>query len=537
MSEFHFIRPLWLLTLIPSVIIMVMLIRQKDSRQIWKGIVADHLIPYMVSGLTDQKRFRPHLLVGIALILTSLAMAGPTWKREPAPFADDTAALVIAVEVSPTMMAQDIQPSRIVRAGQKIRDLLALREGSSTALIAYSGSAHLVMPLTEDGGLVADFSDVLVPDIMPIEGDAADKAVLLAQKQLSSSVRSGSVLLVTDGVSPDVSAAIKKNQSSGKPYVHVYAVGTGNEVTVPPGSPPAPPLDLNNVKKAAAAGKGSLVQITPDKTDIEKLSIILKTQLSAASDPDDGERWKDFGYWLVPLLAFLSLWWFRPGWTIQLNPVLLILVLVFFPGNQTDLDAGKNAEEMKSDRFWFQTPDQKAQKLFDSENFEEAAELFTDPFHKGTAWYRAGNFEKAAAAFGRTGTPDGMYNRGNSLIILGNYDEAIRSYELALKEQPGWKDAVINLDIARARLAKLAPPDDAVSQKAVGEDDEPDDIVFDDSAKNRDDTNTETIAGTGEELSDKTIRALWLRNLETDHADFLRNKFAYQYMKAQKEEE
>ena len=177
----------------------------------------------------------------------------------------------------------------------------------------------------------------------------------------------------------------------------------------------------------------------------------------------------------------------------------------------------------------FSTPDQNAQRLFDQGEFHKAAELFTDPARQGVAWYRDGNFKKAAAAFGRSGTLEGLFNRGNALVMLGSYGEAIKSYELVLKERPGWKPAEANLELAKARLAKLQPPDDAESQKGLGEDDEPDEIVFDDRAKDRKDANTETIAGEGEEMSDAALRAMWLRRVETSPSDFLRHKFAYQH--------
>jgi Ca-activated chloride channel family protein len=181
----------------------------------------------------------------------------------------------------------------------------------------------------------------------------------------------------------------------------------------------------------------------------------------------------------------------------------------------------------------FATPDQQAQRRFDAGDFAGAAELFTTPDRRGAALYRAGEFKRAAAEFGRTGTPEGALGRGNALLFTGDYGGAIRSYEAALRERPGWTAAAENLALARARLGRLAPPEDQVSQKGVGEDDEPDEIVFDDRAKNRADAETQTIAGEGEALSDEAMRALWLRRVETKPADFLRRKFAYQLRKAE----
>ena len=176
----------------------------------------------------------------------------------------------------------------------------------------------------------------------------------------------------------------------------------------------------------------------------------------------------------------------------------------------------------------FRTPDQQAQRMFDRGAYVQAAELFCDPMRRGTAWYRAGDFKRAATAFGRDDSAEGWFNRGNALLMQGDYMKAIASYERALKERLGWERAQANLRLATARLEKLKPPDDQVSQKGMGEDDEPDEIVFDERAKKLEQANTETIQA-GEELSDEALRALWLRRVESSPADFLRRKFAYQY--------
>jgi Ca-activated chloride channel family protein len=184
----------------------------------------------------------------------------------------------------------------------------------------------------------------------------------------------------------------------------------------------------------------------------------------------------------------------------------------------------------------FATRDQQAQRQFDRGEYIKAAELFTDPVRQGVAWYRAGQFDKAAGAFGRSGTVEGLFNRGNALVLMGNYEGAIAGYLGVLKERPGWEPAERNIEIAGARLEKLKPPDDQPSQKGVGEDDEPDDIVFDDRAKNQESANEETVQGAGEELTDEALRALWLRRVENSPAEFLKRKFAYQHARREEGE-
>ena len=524
--SFHFIRPWWLLALIPIALVVIALVRQKDARRAWRGVVADHLLPYLLSeSSAATKGLRPHLLLASVLVIVTVALAGPAWDREPAPFADDDAALVIAVEVSRTMLAQDVQPSRLARATQKIRDLLERRKGSATALIAYSGSAHLVMPLTEDGDLIAQFAAELDPAIMPVEGDAADEAIALAQKQLTDSSRAGSILLISDGVSPDVVARIRQAQTTATPKLHILGVGAGAAAVVPPESPPAPPLDIDNLEDAADAGRGSLALISPGTQDVERLARTVETQITAAAATDGGQRWKDAGYWLVPLVALLALVWFRPGWTVQWNAAALAAGCIFLASPKAR--AGDSL---------LATQDQSAQRLFNAGEFTKAAEMFTKPMRQGVAWFKAGEFKRAAGAFGRTGTAEGLYNRGNALMMLGKYDAAIQSYQAALGRRPAWNEAKANLNLAKLRLARLMVPEDQQSQKAVGEEEEPDEIVFDDRAKERANANTEVIAGEGQELTDEALRAQWLRRVQTKPADYLRLKFLYQHKLAQMDE-
>ena len=116
--------------------------------------------------------------------------------------------LVVVLKVSGTMQAADVQPSRLERAKHKLRDLLEARKGLSTGLIAYSGSAHLVMPLTRDERIIPLMLGELTPDLMPVDGDALAAALLAAQRVLQRADTPGSVLVITDGVSDAQAAAV-----------------------------------------------------------------------------------------------------------------------------------------------------------------------------------------------------------------------------------------------------------------------------------------------------------------------------------------
>lgn len=182
---------------------------------------------------------------------------------------------------------------------------------------------------------------------------------------------------------------------------------------------------------------------------------------------------------------------------------------------------------------WWLLPDQQGQKLYDNGQFAAAAEIFEDPGRRGAAYFRAGDFENAAAVFGRIPTAEASYNRGNALVMLGRYEEAIKSYEQALKLRPGWVEAEQNRDIAQARKEMLAPPES--DDGGTGGQLEADEIVFDDSGRvNKSDQ--EQVIEAGEALSDEEMRAVWLRRMKNDPADFLRARFSYQLYRDERQE-
>jgi Ca-activated chloride channel family protein len=177
------------------------------------------------------------------------------------------------------------------------------------------------------------------------------------------------------------------------------------------------------------------------------------------------------------------------------------------------------------------TPDQQGQRLFGRQRYQEAAERYTDPMRKGVALFRAAEFEQAAALFGRIESAPAAYNRGNALVMLGRYQEAISSYQRALQLRPGWPQAEQNMQLAEARQAKLAPPEDDAG--GTGGMLAADEIVIDDSGRVDNSDNTQTDEGAGGEMSDAELRTLWLRRVQTRPADFLRAKFAYQRARQQ----
>jgi Ca-activated chloride channel family protein len=186
------------------------------------------------------------------------------------------------------------------------------------------------------------------------------------------------------------------------------------------------------------------------------------------------------------------------------------------------------AGEFRLANLW-RTPDQQGQQLFEQGRYAEAAERFADPLRRGAALYRAGDFEAAAAAFARVDSAEAALNRGNALVLLGRYDQAILAFRRALQLKPGWVPAKTNLAIAEARLAALAPPEDDAG--GTGGKLGADEIVMDSSGRAAKAQEEQVVEGVGG--SDAELRATWLRRVQTRPADFLKARFALQLAREQ----
>jgi Ca-activated chloride channel family protein len=299
MADFHFLRPWWLLAVLPAALLAWRVWVAEDTGRAWRKLVAPHLLPHLLTGRDQRRWLRPATVLLAGWVLAVVALAGPAWEREPAPFADDTAALVVVLKVTPSMQSQDVQPNRLARAAEKVRDLLALRPGAKTALFAYAGTAHRVLPLTADAGLVNSLAAELTPDVMPVDGSVAGAALTAADETVKKSGQVGWVLWVADATTPAEAKVLAQYRAEGRTPVSVLAVaGDGPE--------------LESLRASASVLDAPLVRVTPDDADVRELA--RNTRFSAATDESGGERWRDAGYWLVPPLAGLSLVWFRRGW-------------------------------------------------------------------------------------------------------------------------------------------------------------------------------------------------------------------------------
>ena len=303
MDDFHFIRPLWLLLSAPALLIAYGLWQLQDHTAEWRQVIDQHLLEHLIVGESARSRLRPiHLLLATWLIGT-IALAGPSWRQEASPFADDEAGLIILLKVSESMLASDVQPTRLERAKHKISDLLELRVGSSTGLIVYSGRAHLVMPLTRDDRIISTMIEDLTPELMPEDGDALTEALQLAEQVLLKSGVPGSALVIADSVATFQADALLTT-----------------DITLPTQflsmRPPNATVD-SGLQSAASRLKAPVVRLTVDPDDVEQVVNSARTNIQSVAEGGEGTRWLDAGYMLLPLLALLALMWSRKGWLLR----------------------------------------------------------------------------------------------------------------------------------------------------------------------------------------------------------------------------
>jgi len=319
LEQFHFLRPAWLVLLIPAGFLMWSVYRRSDSLRAWKKVISPILLEHLLLREGGEEgRWRPVYMLGIAWLAGILALAGPSWSMRASPFSEDQAAMFIVIKVTPEMLAQDIQPSRLQRSVLKIHDLLDVTKDIRTGLIAYAGSAHLAMPLTSDAGVINNFAAALEPGVMPMEGDEPAGAVAMASQRLKDAAVPGSIVLVTDSVDASQLGALESLHKRDNIEVHILAMAAGPEVIPPPGSYPAPALDMDALERTARVMGGTVTTVTADNTDVKNLAARIERSISRAPGGED-QQWEDSGYYLVLMVALIMLSFFRHGGSVVIE--------------------------------------------------------------------------------------------------------------------------------------------------------------------------------------------------------------------------
>ena len=318
LEAFHFLRPEWLLLVFPVGLITVLESRGNDQLRQWRPVIAGHLLNEMIIRSHSGRTLSPRLASRVVAVLMILAMAGPSWERGDSPFARDGAALVIAVDLSASMAERDVQPDRLQRARDKVRQLVKARGDSATALIAYAGTAHTVLPLSEDSGVLLYYLDALAVGMLPREGKSPGSVLPLARSMLAGLEDSATLLLVSDGAGNEASAAFASLADDTSIQLLVWGIGkTQAEIDSDAQRglrSDAQPLQEEQLKAIASAAGGHYRRLTPHDEDVRDLSRRIERHYNTLGD--SSRPWVDAGYYLVFPIMALFLLWFRRGWVL-----------------------------------------------------------------------------------------------------------------------------------------------------------------------------------------------------------------------------
>ncbi len=532
LSYLHFLRPWWLLAFIPLLITLAYLWSARNPIGRWRKAIAPHLLKVILVRHSRTSWFNPVNVSIFVVFLGVLALAGPTWKQQPSPFSEDIAALVVALDVSSSMEQQDIQPSRLERAKQKVEDLLALRPGGQIGLIVFSGTAHSVIPLTNDPDVVKNFLNAVVTEMMPRQGKFPEKVLPIADQMLSVSPVPGTLLLISDGISPNTVEAYKTYFSATDHQLLVMGIGNETQtIDSETNTDGFIPLERSSLEKLASETGGYYQSLSLDKEDVQILTRRINNYLVIVDDVT--RPWVDAGYYLIFPVAFIMLLWFRKGWT--LHWCIAFIIVSSFALPQPAMANDSIFGQWRFMDLWL-TPDQQGMYYLNKGDYKTASARFENIAWRGIAYYRDENFKAATEMFSRIESTEGFFNLGNALAHSRNYLLAVKAYNQALKLEPEHTGALKNRDKIQSIIDEInllsasQKAEEGDSSKTLGEEDP----QTADGAERQDFVEREVEQLTADQiLLDEKMNETWMRQVQRDPSRFLGVKF---YMQLQREE-
>lgn len=461
----HFIRPEWLLALLPLAIILWMLWRQHQTNSAWNRYIAPHLAKILVTE-GSQKSRRPLHILAFSWFIATLALAGPALNKQSLPVFAAEQGRVLMMDMSVSMFATDLAPNRLTQAKFRATDLLrSLKEGE-TGLIAFAGDAFTISPLTRDTGTLLNLLPTLSPEIMPVLGSNLAAALTQAKNLLAQGGHlRGDIIVMTDGITPKQFDEANSVLTGSQYRLAIMGFGSpqGAPIRLPDGQLQrdssnevvVAKTDFGLLQKLADNHNGIMIPNRADGEDLVQLQHWLSDSGDAKATDLDGETWQDLGPYLALLLLAPALLSFRQGmlasWMLMGFASLLLGALP------------QKAHANAWDSLWH-TQEQQAMRAYQAEDYANAAQKFETPQWQGAAQYKAGEYEKALKTFDQDNSANGLYNQGNALMQMGKPDKAKERYQAALDKQPDFPQAKANLELAEKLLEQQQSQQNADNQ-------------------------------------------------------------------------
>ena len=494
MNHFQFLSPGWLLLLPLAWVIVFWLWRNAGRHSMWVRICDPHLLRRMRGSAAGSGNNRLRYWILAALFsLGIVAAAGPSWSLQTQAQAHAISARVLVLELSRAMLVEDVRPNRFTEAIRVARDLLDAEYNGETGLVVYAGAAFVVSPLSRDAGTLHAFLDALDPSTMPLDGQRIDLALNLARDLLAASPSdTGQILVIGTGASPSDNALQSAiNLAEQGLIVSVLAIGTdeGGPLKDPAGglirdaqgkfqiSRP----DFSVLQSMAEVSNGQFIKTAESAMQTGMFirdAGLIESTLDLALDAEDDLEPANDGYWIVWFMLPLALLLFRR------NQLWALLILGVLP-----LDHPLQAADLHN--FW-KHPEHLAYDAFIAGNYADSLSLARDPVLRGSALYRQGRYEQALESFAQSDSATSHYNRGNAMVQLQRFTEAVLAYDRALKLDPAHAKARHNRRVLEYYLEQQS------AKEAEGGGDQSDDPSEDDSPSE----NTQARVGiTGEQLA------------------------------------
>lgn len=459
LQQIHFLRTDWFFAFIPLFIYTFLYFTKTSDSKNWQSIVDPQLQNFVLEKTGGKRRVYPIFLIFIATSLCITALAGPVYKKLPQPVYQEQSALVVLLDLSQSMNATDVKPTRLARAKLELLDILKTRKSGQTAFIVYAADAFTVTPLTNDNATIANLIPSLETSMMPAQGSNLSKGLTKAFSLLTQAgIIHGNILVISDDIHSRHETAIKKLVSQGH-RLSIFGIGTNEGSPVPisggfllnkQGAIVIPKLHPEKLQNFAFTGGGLYTGLTAGDKDTLKLTKLFqsketsKTALNNSDNNINADIWQEEGYWLLlPLLLFAALW-ARKGW---------IAIVVFFILPIPQPVYAQQTYAIDTDNLW-SSEDQKAMRAFNKGEIAEAAKQFNNQEWKASALYKNGDYQAAADALKDSDTSDGYYNKGNALAKLGSYEAAIKAYDEAIKLDAKNSDAEYNRGQVKKALKK-----------------------------------------------------------------------------------
>lgn len=466
MNGLIFLSPTWLI-LLPLVWWLVHRFTRYFRRQsMWARVCDTRLLPLLSSaGSKQTSGYGLAIILNIALSTGILALAGPSWQKQDYPLLESAAARVMVLDLSQSMLVEDVKPSRLEKALEITRRIINSDFDGETALVVFAGAAFTVSPLTRDSSTLLEFINALSPKAMPLDGNRLDLAIDKATQLLAASItKTGQIFVITDGSShfeQTVEIVSEANHSGNQISVLVIGSSQGGPMKNADGglkrnsagqfilSKP----NFEQLDSISRAGRGHFMKIAEFNPGIDSILLEVGTASDLRiqdRDADSIREPENGGFWLVWLILPLTLLLFRK------NSVWLLLIAIVMPSD-------RELYAMELNELWLNS-EQRAFDAYHKGDYGAARDLSEDVFLTGSALFKSQDYARAIEYFSQENSARSLYNRGNALAFQGKLEQALNAYQQALKLEPEFEDARHNQNLIEQYLSNRLESDSGLPE-------------------------------------------------------------------------